>query len=205
MSAVEARKEVEEQQEHFSTNWISGADTNGVSKMYDIDAVAKRIMEYIDPSNPDNAGASHFVLVIGTDSQRHGYNQYKYSTTITVRRMIDENHGKGAIYFVKNERVEIIGHPRSKAIIAQKIIQEAIYTVATATLIAKKIETEIEESENLEIIDKLNMQMHFDVSEDGGSSVALGTVRGMATGTGFDYSVKPFAWGASGVSNKHSK
>jgi predicted RNase H-related nuclease YkuK (DUF458 family) len=205
MSAEEARTEVEAQEEHFSTNWISGSNASGVAKIYDIDEVAKRIIQYIDPTNVDNNDVTKFVVVIGTDSQRHGYNTYKYSTTITVRRMIDDEHGKGGIYFVKNERCIIEGYPRSKAIIAQKIIQEGIYTVATATLIARKVEAEIGRTGNIELIDVLDLHLHFDVSEDGGSNVALGTIKGMASGTGFDYSIKPFAWGASSVANKHSK
>lgn len=177
---------------------------NGSGNSLTFSDVLNNIFYYISDDNPLNIGIQNFSIVVGCDSQRHKEMDYKFSTTICIRRMIDESHGRGGIYFVQNTWEKIRGNHCSKLVLSTKLIEEACKTVTVAKELSDELLKLCLEKE-INLIDKIEISMHFDVSQSGGSNIAIGAVKGLAHGTGIDFCIKPYSWCASSLSNRHSK
>jgi predicted RNase H-related nuclease YkuK (DUF458 family) len=132
-----------------------------------------------------------YKIYIGTDSQRHGQ-FHDMVTAVGILRTNMDGRAIGSMYFHTSQK---IGHIYN---VKQKMMTEAWLTLETHGKLK-------EEFDKLGM--KIPMELHFDVNPNPKekSSVALADVTGMAKGTGCTFKVKPEAWMASGVANKHSK
>ncbi|WP_026485971.1 ribonuclease H-like YkuK family protein [Caldanaerobius polysaccharolyticus] len=127
---------------------------------------------------------SEYTLIIGTDSQPG--NNVCFVTAIIIYRK-----GKGARYYYRrffNKKVNSL---------RQRIVMEATYSLDVANQVYEIISQKGYEYMNVEI--------HLDVGEKGKTRDIVKEVVSMVTGCGFLPHVKPDAYGASKVADKHSK
>lgn len=150
--------------------------------------VVDEIIDYTREKTVDGEPVTYNIY-IGTDSQRHG-ETHSLSTAISVTRTRVGGSGKGGIYFHSTERVRHINSLR------QKMSTEAVKTHMTFFTLKSELE-----SRGVDI----PIELHFDVSKNGASRIALADVTGMAMGAGCPFKIKPEAWCASGVANRHTK
>lgn len=160
--------------------------------------ILERIKNYTDPYSEANKDIKKFLVIVSSDSQRHG-RITKFSTAITIRRLYNDSCGNGGIYFYRNDYINNINHNAIK----QKILMETTMVVSTAYMLDHDLENWalwlLDHSKDVEI------ELHVDVSETGGSKVALKDVKSMVMGTGYRCKIKPDCYAAMGVSNKHTK
>ncbi|MBM7855181.1 putative RNase H-related nuclease YkuK (DUF458 family) [Desulfohalotomaculum tongense] len=127
---------------------------------------------------------SSYKIIIGSDSQVK--NQTCYITAVIVHRM-----GKGAKYYYR-KRTE----PKVKSL-RQKIFYETSLSLEVGGLITRYFSQIGHMDEQVEI--------HIDVGKQGDTKDLIKEVVGMVTGSGFQAKIKPDAYGASSVADKHSK
>lgn len=125
-----------------------------------------------------------YHLIIGTDSI--GGDEATFVTAIVIHRV-----GNGGKYFYRKIRV-----PKTKSL-PQRIYQEASLSLEVASLMRAEL------SKNG--YTKLPVEIHLDVGENGETKQIIREVVGMVNGSGYDAVVKPAAYGASKVADRHSK
>jgi predicted RNase H-related nuclease YkuK (DUF458 family) len=146
------------------------------------EGVIKDIREYVESDK--NA---EFVLSVGTDSQRHGRDRYKFVSTIVCRKV-----GNGGRYWEsttwKNQRLSL----------GEKIWAEAYETLTISLTITEKIMSgEIP-------ADKLKPAI--DIGHKGQTKQFIQPITGMFRSYGFeDIDIKPYSYAASVVADRISK
>lgn len=128
--------------------------------------------------------ASSCKIIIGSDSMVKA--DTCFVTAVIVHRL-----GKGARYFYRKKMQRKIKSLR------QKIYYETALSLEVGGLIHKYF------AENGYA--DLNVEIHIDVGVHGESKDLIREVVGMVTGSGFTAKIKPEAYGASSVADKHSK
>lgn len=125
-----------------------------------------------------------YRLIIGTDSQLR--EDACFVTAIVIHRV-----GKGGRYYYtkKNEKM---GHS-----LKQRIFFEAAKSLGVASMLAEKL------AQNG--YGDLNVEIHLDIGQNGETKDLIREIVGMVTGTGFEAKIKPDAYGATKVADKHSK
>jgi len=126
-------------------------------------------------------------VYVGTDSHMRG-NHCEFSSAIVIYSEADR---KGGTYFYRKQR-----YPR-----------------ADFNQLRHRISTEVQHSIDvscrmMEVVPNVNIEIHID-----SSPVASGTktskfsdgLVGYAIGMGFDAKIKPEAWAASNIADKHAK
>lgn len=127
---------------------------------------------------------SQYKIIIGTDSQvRH---ESCFITALIVHRM-----GKGGRYYYRKKI-----HRKIKGL-RQKIFYETSLSLELGGLVAKYL-AECG-------LDDLEVEIHIDVGRQGETRDLIKEVVGMVTGSGFQAKIKPEAFGASSVADKHTK
>jgi len=139
----------------------------------------KQLVGYIR-EEPDQ----HYNLIIGTDSLLS-------DDTTFVTAVIVHKVGRGGRYFYRKFRNRKIESLR------QRILFETSLSLETAHLIT----TELARNG----YSKLPVEIHLDVGNNGETKRIVREVVGMVSGSGFAAVIKPDAYGATKVADKHSK
>jgi uncharacterized protein len=132
-------------------------------------------------------GVDNGKVYVGTDSQMCG----KYCVFSTAIVLYDENKHKGGYYFYRTRRF-----PRDDfKQLAHRITTEVQHSVELSCKM-------------LEIVPDVNIEIHIDSSPAANgtktSKFSDGLV-GYAVGMGFNAKIKPEAWAASTIADKHAK
>ena len=125
-----------------------------------------------------------YRLIIGTDSQLR--EEACFVTAIVIHRV-----GKGGRYYYTKEN-EKMGRS-----LKQRIFLEAAKSLGVASQLAERL------AQNG--YGDLNVEIHLDIGRNGETRDLIREIVGMVTGTGFEAKIKPDAYGATKVADKHSK
>lgn len=126
-----------------------------------------------------------YQLVVGTDSHIYN-NQVDFVSAVIVHRI-----GEGGIYFWEPHREH-----RKSYVLRDRMYQEALYSIDLAK--------EFMDQFTLEGIIHFNIEIHVDIGENGKSRDMIKEVVGMVRGNGFVVKIKPNAYAASSVADRHT-
>ena len=126
-----------------------------------------------------------FRLIIGTDSQDKNAHGADFVTAVIVHKV-----GAGGIYFWQRET-----NPNRLAMKA-RIMEEAVRSLVCAQKFLDALGRENGIMKTLEI--------HVDVGQKGPTREMIAEVVGMIRGSGFEVKIKPDAFGASKVADRHT-
>lgn len=149
-----------------------------------IGKIISEIKKFID-DNPQKICS----IIIGSDSQIHfskNGKEYDFVTVIIIHR-----RGYGASYFWKKEKVN------KQLVLRERIYNETMRSLTTALEIVPILRECLPK-------DSYNFEIHIDVGEKGKTREMINEVVGMVTGNGFVAKIKPEAYGASSVADKHT-
>lgn len=128
--------------------------------------------------------SSSYKIIIGSDSQVK--RETSFVTAVIVHRM-----GKGARYYYRKKTQRRIKSLR------QKIFYETSLSLEIGSMVNKFFSNSG--------FDELNVEIHIDVGTHGETKSLIREIVGMVTGSGFQAKIKPDAFGASSVADKHTK
>lgn len=128
--------------------------------------------------------SSSYKIIVGTDSMVR--DDTCFVTAVVVHRL-----GKGARYYYRKK------HQRKIKSLRQKIFYETSLSLEAGSKVAR----EFSESGFAE----MQVEIHIDVGIKGDTRDLIREVVGMVTGSGFQAKIKPDAYGASSVADKHTK
>lgn len=150
-----------------------------------LNQVVKEIADFIQ-AGPD----SSYGLVIGTDS--HDYRVNGKDAIDFVTAIIVHRRGKGGRYFWQKNRQGKIHTLRNK------IYAETLLSVETAKTFVPRLKTSLNGN------GKYHLEIHIDVGEEGPTREMIKEVVGIVRGNGLTPKIKPEAYGASSVADKHT-
>lgn len=127
---------------------------------------------------------SLYKIIIGTDSQVK--RDTCFITAVIVHRI-----GKGARYYY-HKKIQ-----RKIKSLRQKIFYETSLSLELGGMVARHFTKSGYED--------LKVEIHIDVGNNGETKDLIREVVGMVTGSGFRARIKPDAYGASSVADKHTK
>jgi len=137
------------------------------------------IVEFISQHPEDQ-----YRLIVGTDSQLR--ESACFVTAIIVHRV-----GKGGRYYYTKSQ-ENVGNSLRK-----RIFLEASRSLALASHLSDKLAEEG--------LNGIELEIHLDIGSRGDTRSIIKEVTGMVAGTGFPAYIKPEAFGASSVADRHTK
>lgn len=143
------------------------------------DAMVVQIVDFITAAPP-----ADYRVIVGTDSQER--EQTVFVTAIVIHRI-----GKGARYYYAKQAVDT---PMS---LQQRIFHEASRSLQVAGRLVEQLAQRLHLEPEVEI--------HLDVGTGGATKALIREIVGMVTGSGFDAKIKPEAYAASSVADKHTK
>lgn len=145
-----------------------------------LEKVRERIVAFIKADT-----ASHYRIVIGSDSQPKNNNEVDFVVALVLHRV-----GSGAIYFwkrfVKKEPMAI----------KQRIFAEASYSLDFAYQFLEGFKGNG--------ISNYDVEIHIDIGNHGPTRELINEVTGMVRSCGFAVKTKPDAYGASTVADRHT-
>ncbi len=144
--------------------------------------VYSAIMRFIEEIPEDN-----YKLIVGTDSQP-GIEEAVFVTAIVIYRV-----GRGGRFFYHKEKTNM--YPGFK--------QRIFYEVSRSLEVASHLTAYLAEEVNLS--DKIDVEIHVDVGENGPTNTIIKEVVGMVVGSGFEALIKPDSYAASTVADKYTK
>lgn len=127
---------------------------------------------------------SSYKIVIGSDSQVK--QETYFITAVIVHRL-----GKGGRYYYRKKIQRKI----------KSLRQKIFYETALSLELAGMVNNYFAESG----LDGIEVEIHVDVGTHGETRELIREVVGMVTGSGFHAKIKPEAFGASSVADKHTK
>lgn len=127
---------------------------------------------------------SSYKVIIGSDSQVR-------EETCVITAVIIHRLGKGGRYYYSKAI-----HRKIKSL-RQKIFYETSLSLDLGSRVARYF------AENGH--EELNVEIHVDIGRKGDTRDLIREVVGMVTGSGFKAKIKPDAYGASSVADKHTK
>lgn len=145
----------------------------------DFEEMMEDIIKYIK-----GLPSSSYKIIIGSDSQVKS--DTCFITAVVVHRL-----GKGARYYYRKKTQRKIKSLR------QKIFYETALSLEVGGLVHKFFADSG--------FDDLKVEIHIDVGIHGETKDLIREVVGMVTGSGFRAKIKPEAYGASSVADKHTK
>ncbi len=128
---------------------------------------------------------SNYAVVIGTDSQQYP-DRTDFVTAIIVHR-----EGSGGVYFWKRKRDE-----KNHFVLRDRMYHEAILSMGLSQQFMEEFKTEG--------ILRFNFEIHVDIGEGGRTREMVSEVVGMVRGNGFEVKIKPEAYGAASVADRHT-
>ncbi len=148
----------------------------------DLKKTYKTIMDFVR-SQPHQ----EYNLIVGTDSQP-GMDEAVFVTAIVIYRV-----GHGGRFFYHKERTHL------KVGMKQRIF----YEVSRSLDVASKLTSFLAREENLN--ERLGIQIHVDVGNNGPTNDIIKEVVGMVVGSGYEAMIKPESYAASKVADKYTK
>ncbi len=142
--------------------------------------VFENVTEYVE-----QYPKKRYNLIIGSDSIQFNDN------TIFVSAVVIHRVGHGGRYYYKkfcNRRIKSL---------RQRMFYEALLSVEVADIL------KVELSKNG--LSKLHLEIHLDVGHNGDTKDIIKEVVGVVTGSGYPAVIKPDAYGAAKVADRHSK
>lgn len=133
-----------------------------------------------------------YSLVIGTDSHERFFSK-KTKSLFLVTAIVVHRKGFGGQYFWRAKKISNIYSLRDK------IYAETTTSIDFAGIFVPQFRRTLNGS-----APKYNLEIHIDVGERGDTREMLKEVVGMVTGNGFVAKIKPEAYGASYVADKHT-
>lgn len=127
---------------------------------------------------------AEYKLIVGSDSQSR--DQICFVTAVVIHRL-----GKGGRYFYTR------AHVKKMPSLRQRIFYEAHLSLEMASRLAAEI------SKNG--YSDLNVEIHMDVGHNGETRSMIRELVQEISSSGFAAKIKPDAYGASQVADKHSK
>ena len=128
--------------------------------------------------------AAEYKLIVGSDSQAR--DQICFVTAVVIHRL-----GKGGRYYYTRD------HVRKMPSLKQRIFYEAHLSLDVASRLAAEISRNGHSD--------LNVEIHLDVGRNGQTKSMIRELVQEIVGSGFAARIKPDAYGASQVADKHSK
>lgn len=125
-----------------------------------------------------------YKLIVGSDSQSR--DQICFVTAVVIHRL-----GKGGRYYYTRT------HVKKMPSLRQRIFYEAHLSLDVAAKLAAEI------SKNGQ--SDLNVEIHMDIGRNGETRSMIRELVQEISGSGFAAKIKPDAYGASQVADKHSK
>lgn len=125
-----------------------------------------------------------YEIIVGSDSQKTKSKGYDFVTALIIHHV-----GHGGIYFWRREFVDKI------VPLKQRIYQEAIFSIQTSENLVNFFK--------VNGLSKFNIQIHVDIGNNGETRDMISEVTGMVRGSGFEVKIKPDAYGASKVADRH--
>lgn len=145
-----------------------------------LDQVVEEIALFVE-----SAQERKYHIIIGSDSR--SATEVELITAITIRRI-----GNGAIHFwTKSE-------PKRFSQLRDRIYAEVMRSITLAQEVRSRLRDRLSEKISW------NDQVHIDVGENGPTREFIDTAVGMVRGYGFDAFIKPQAYGASVVADRHT-
>ncbi|MDQ7794411.1 MAG: ribonuclease H-like YkuK family protein [bacterium] len=142
------------------------------------DRVYEDILAYI--GEMPEAG---YRLIVGTDS--HSRDDVHFVTAIIIHR-----RGKGARYYYERRRHAPMAGLR------QRLYHETALSLQVGSQLAERLARG-----HLDV----ELEIHLDVGQNGATRELIREIVGWVAGSGFDAKIKPEAYGASKVADKHTK
>lgn len=127
---------------------------------------------------------SSYQVIVGTDSHP-SLGETDFISAIILRRV-----GKGGRYFWRRSREGIYRD------LTRRIYREATLSFELAKALMEALETQT-------LLD-FNLEIHVDVGRNGKTRALIDGVVGMIVGSGFPVKIKPDAYAASSVADKHT-
>lgn len=167
---------------------ITNGHSNGVLSTFfsptfgemDFMEVLARLAKYLN-QNKD----SQYKIIVGTDSELVNGHNADFVSAIVVHRV-----GFGGIYFWARLTRDNIHSLR------QRMWEEANYSL----ILAQKLIEEFKRK-NLSCC---NLEIHVDIGKNGDTREMINEIVGMIRGNGFEVRIKPDAYGASNVADRHT-
>jgi len=125
-----------------------------------------------------------YRVVIGSDSQVHNHDDVDFVSAIIVQRI-----GSGGIYFWQRERVS------KPYALRERMYEEATRSMALAEEFLQGFKDEVLE---------YDLEIHVDIGRLGETRAMINEVVGMIRGSGFEVKIKPEAYGAQSVADRHT-
>ncbi len=146
-----------------------------------LEEVARDILHFYEEM-PDH----QYRLIVGSDSQpRSARHATLFVTAIVIHRV-----GKGArFYFLKRPYKKALG-------LKQRIFMEASYALE----VVQELESELAKHGN-----RLPIEIHLDIGEEGETKTLIKDVMGWITQSGYVARIKPDSFGASKVADRYTK
>lgn len=156
-------------------------------KFLDISGNQYLLDEVIDRIHAFIADKSHerYQIIVGSDS--HPALEVRFVTAVTIRRI-----GNGGIYFWTRSQ------PERHATLRDRIYRETMLSVT----LAQELRGRLKETLGDEYF--WDDQVHIDVGERGETRDLIPGVVGMVKGYGFEAVIKPDAFGACTVADRHT-
>ena len=145
-----------------------------------LDEVVRAISEFVK-FKP----ARKYKIIVGTDSAARS--EVNFITAITIWRI-----GNGGIHFWTRSGKTVCHDLR------ERIYKETIHSIT----LAQELRGRLKDALGDEFF--WDDQIHIDVGENGPTREFIDTVVGMVKGYGFDAVIKPNAFGASTVADRHT-
>ena len=145
-----------------------------------LEEVRNKVFDYIRADPEKN-----YRLVIGTDSASGTKEETDFVTAIVIHRV-----GRGGIYFWQRTI------DKKKYVLRERIYQEAFLSLKTAQ--------EFMDIIKVNGIGKYDVEIHVDIGPYGETREMINEVVGMVRGSGFAVAIKPEAYGASKVADRHT-
>ena len=128
-----------------------------------------------------------YQIIIGSDSAAR--NPVPLVTAVTVRRV-----GNGAVHFWVNSE------KKSFHTLRDRIYEEAMQSIT----LAQEFRSGLRDKLGEDVLWDDKIQVHIDVGENGPTRDLIDQVVGMVKGFGFEAVIKPGAFGASQVADRHT-
>ncbi len=151
--------------------------TYGKVQLEELKSIVSRYM------SKDKGGS--YDVIVGTDSQKIKGNGYDFVSALIIHHV-----GFGGIYFWKREQI------KKTISLKGRIYQEAIMSLETSENFVDLF--------RLNGIHKYNVQIHVDIGKNGETRELIQEVTGMIRGSGYTVKIKPDAFGASKVADRHT-
>ena len=146
----------------------------------DFGQVIQKIVDYVDADLEYD-----YRLIIGSDSQLKNHTGADFVAAVIVHRV-----GAGAIYFWNRE------FRQKPYVLRQRIYEEALLSLEVAHQLVEKL------GNKNGLLDAL--EIHVDVGQVGPTREIISEVVGMIRGSGFAVKIKPEAYGAAKVADRHT-